>query len=61
MYSDGPVSIYRLYNPSLSDQHHLTTSNHEYNLATQWGWKQEGVAMQAEKIGEPENTNYYRK
>ena len=61
MYSNGPVSIYRLYNPSLSDQHHLTTSNHEYNLATQWGWKKEGVAMYAEEIGEPENTNYYRK
>ena len=62
MYSKGDVEIYRLYNPSLNDQHHLTTSAHEYDIAHRlWGWRQEGIAMNASKIGEPENTHYYKK
>ena len=61
MYSKGDVEIYRLYNPSLNDQHHLTTSAHEYDIAHRlWGWRQEGIAMNASKIGEPENTHYYK-
>ena len=60
MYSNGETSIYRLYNPSLNDQHHLTTDENEYNIIPKWGWRQEGVAMKAAKIGIPEITNYYK-
>ena len=60
MYSDGDTKIYRLYNPAQNDQHHLTTDENEYNIIPKWGWKQEGVAMQAAKIGKPETTHYYK-
>ena len=60
MYSDGTVPIYRLYNPGQNDQHHLTTDLNEYNIIPKWGWRQEGVAMQAAKIGKPETTHYYK-
>ena len=60
MYSSGSVPIYRLYNPSLSDQHHLTTDLNEYQIIPKWGWRQEGVAMYASEIGKPEITHYFR-
>ena len=60
MYSKGDIPIYRLYNPSLNDQHHLTTDKNEYDTIPKWGWRQEGVAMKAAKIGIPEITNYYK-
>ena len=60
MYSDGETKIYRLYNPGQNDQHHLTTDENEYNIIPKWGWRQEGVAMQAAKIGKPEITHYYK-
>ena len=61
MYSKGETPIFRLYNPSLSDQHHLTTDLNEYNIIPKWGWRQEGIAMNAAQIGEPEKTHYYKK
>ena len=60
MYSDGTVPIYRLYNPGQNDQHHLTTDLNEYNIIPKWGWRQEGVAMNAVRIGVPETTHFYR-
>ena len=60
MYSKGSTPIYRLYNPKLSDQHHLTTDLNEYQIIPKWGWRQEGIAMYASEIGKPEITHYYR-
>ena len=60
MYSKGDTPIYRLYNPSLNDQHHLTTDLNEYQIIPKWGWRQEGVAMNAAQIGVPEITHYYK-
>ena len=60
MYSSGDVPIYRLYNPSLSDQHHLTTDLNEYQIIPKWGWRQEGIAMKAAQIGVPVITHYYK-
>ena len=60
MYAAGTIPIYRLYNPQLQGQHHLTTDLNEYNVIPKEGWHQEGIAMYASKIGEPEKTNYYK-
>ena len=55
MYSSGDIPIYRLFNPGLQGQHHLTTDFNEYNVIPLWGWQQEGISMNAVKIGVPEN------
>ena len=60
MYSSGDKIIYRLYNPSQNDQHHLTTDKNEYDTIPKWGWKKEGEAMRAVDIGIPETTHYYK-
>ena len=60
MYSSGDVPIYRLFNPGLQGQHHLTTDFNEYSVIPVWGWQQEGVAMNAVKVGVPETTHYYK-
>ena len=60
MYASGIVPVYRLFNPGLQGQHHLTTDKNEYNVIPKWGWEQEGTAMYAQKLGIPETTHYYR-
>ncbi len=48
--SGGSKPIYRLYNKSFKiGSHHLTTSAKEYQTLPQYGWKQEGIAMNAVK------------
>ena len=61
MYAEGDVPVYRLFNPGLQGQHHLTTDLNEYRVIPQWGWKQEGIAMNVLSTGVPETTHYYKK
>jgi len=61
MYADGDIPVYRLFNPGLQGQHHLTTDRNEYNVIPKWGWKQEGIAMNVLRTGVPETTHYYKK
>lgn len=59
-YSGGDVSIYRVYNKGLSGMHHLTTDANEYNTLPKYGWSQEGVKLNALKLGSPlPTTKYY--
>ncbi|MGT2715631.1 serine hydrolase [Streptococcus respiraculi] len=57
-YSDGDVSIYRLYNARLRGLHHWTTDTNEYGILPKHNWKQEGVQFKALRLGNPIQTQY---
>jgi hypothetical protein len=59
MYSNGNVSVYRLYNQPLNGMHHLTTDANEYKVLPKQNWAQEGVSIKALEIGVPKATDYY--
>ena len=61
MYTKGEIPVYRLFNPGLQGQHHLTTDLNEYRVIPKWGWQQEGIAMRVLSTGVPETTHYYKK
>ena len=61
MYANGDIPVYRLFNPGLQGQHHLTTDRNEYRVIPKWGWKQEGIAMKVLETGVPQTTTYYKK
>lgn len=58
-YSNGSVPIYRVYNEALNGMHHLTTDSNEYRILPDHGWVQEGIALFAETVGLPVETQYY--
>ena len=61
MYTKGEIPVYRLFNPGLQGQHHLTTDLNEYRVIPKWGWQQEGIAMRVLSTGVPQTTHYYKK
>lgn len=61
-YSGGNVGIYRVYNAGLKGMHHMTTDANEYNTLPKYGWKQEGLKLNAKALGAPiSTTQYYKK
>lgn len=58
-YSGGNVAIYRVYNKALRGLHHLTTDTNEYNVLPSHGWRQEGIKLNAIRVGVPIRTQYY--
>ena len=60
MFAKGDIPVYRLFNPGLQGQHHLTTDLNEYRVIPKWGWQQEGIAMKVLNIGVPQTTYYFK-
>ncbi|MBF0778589.1 hypothetical protein [Streptococcus cuniculi] len=58
-YSGGSSSIYRVYNRALRGLHHLTTDTNEYKVLPRHGWSQEGVKLNALRVGVPIQTQYH--
>ncbi|MBF0778197.1 serine hydrolase [Streptococcus cuniculi] len=57
-YSDGDISIYRIYNARLRGLHHWTTDTNEYSILPKHNWQQEGVKFKALHLGNPIQTQY---
>ncbi|MTB64810.1 hypothetical protein GGG87_07355 [Streptococcus sp. zg-86] len=58
-YSGGSASIYRVYNKNLRGLHHLTTDTNEYKVLPSHGWSQEGIKLNALRVGIPIKTQYH--